>query len=191
VLRLGHKLGPLLWQLPPNLGFDAERMESFFKLLPPTTEAAADLAKNHGARMKGRAWTKAEHEAPLRHCMEVRHETFMAPEFFQLLRKYGVAFVFADSAGKWPYAEDLTSDFVYIRLHGPEVLYVSGYDEPALDWWAERIRLWRKGSQPKDARLVLPHPRPKPKIGDVYVYFDNDAKVRAPFDAQSLRRRFE
>lgn len=191
VLRLGHKLGPLLWQLPPNLGFDAERIENFFKLLPPTTGAAADLAGNHGERMKGRSWTKAEHDAPLHHCMEVRHITFLVPEFFQLLRKYNVAFVFADSAGKWPYSEDLTSDFVYIRLHGPEELYVSGYDESALDWWADRIRLWLKGSQPKDARLILPHPRPKPKIGDIHVYFDNDAKVRAPFDAQALRRRFE
>jgi uncharacterized protein YecE (DUF72 family) len=190
VLRLGKKLGPLLWQLPPMLKFNAERVEHFFRLLPRDTDAAAAMAKKHGARMEGRAWTNPEHEGALRHCMEVRHPSFLVPEFFELLRAHGVAFVFADTAGRWPYSEDLTADFVYIRLHGAEELYASGYTESALDWWAERIRLWRKGRQPKDARLVLPHPRPQPRIDDIFVYFDNDAKVRAPFDAQSLQRRF-
>jgi uncharacterized protein YecE (DUF72 family) len=122
--------------------------------------------------------------------MEVRHPTFLVPEFFELLREHKVAFVFADTAGKWPYAEDLTNDFIYIRLHGAEQLYVSGYDDSALTWWAERIRHWRKGQQPRDARLVTPHSSRSSsgtrRNRDVFVYFDNDAKVHAPFDAQRL-----
>jgi uncharacterized protein YecE (DUF72 family) len=120
----------------------------------------------------------------------VRHPSFLVPEFFELLREHRIAFVFADTGGRWPYTEDLTADFIYIRLHGPEELYSSGYSDSALDWWADRIRHWQRGSQLRDARLILPHPRPKPKIEDVYVYFDNDAKVHAPFNARSLRARF-
>jgi uncharacterized protein YecE (DUF72 family) len=122
--------------------------------------------------------------------MEVRHESFMVPEFFRLLRQHRVSFVFADTAGKWPYREDLTSDFVYIRLHGDEELYVSGYTEEALDHWAERIRHWRESRQPRDAKLVLSdHPKPPRQITDVFVYFDNDMKVKAPRDAKGLAKR--
>ena len=117
--------------------------------------------------------------------MEVRHPTFMDPEFFELLRKYNVAFVIADTAGKFPYAEDLTADFVYVRLHGAEKLYVSGYNDRALDWWAKRIEHWRKGQQPRDAKLVTGH-KARNRLRDVFVYFDNDAKVHAPFDAIRL-----
>lgn len=191
VLRLAGKMGPILWQLPPMLKFNPERVRHFLQLLPRSVEEAAALAKNHGERMKGRSSTLAEHEGPVCHCMEVRHPSFMVPEFFELLREQGVAFVFADTAGKWPYSEDLTADFVYIRLHGAEQLYTSGYSDSALDWWAARLRLWEKGRQPEDARLIVPHPRPKPKIQDLYVYFDNDAKVHAPFDAQNLQGRFK
>ena len=112
----------------------------------------------------------------------------MTPEFFQLLREHNIAFVFADTAGKWPYAEDLTTDFIYIRLHGAEKLYVSGYDEPALKWWARRIKLWRQGRQPGDARLVGMH-KSDSQLRNVFVYFDNDAKVHAPFDAIRLSER--
>ncbi len=103
-------------------------------------------------------------------------------------REYNIAFVFADTAGKWPYAEDITADFVYCRLHGAEQLYVSGYTETALDWWAARIAHWRLGKQPADARLIAPR---EAKAGkrDVYGYFDNDAKVHAPFDAKQLAQR--
>ena len=109
----------------------------------------------------------------------------MTPEFFALLRRHNIAFVFADSAGKWPYAEDLTADFIYIRLHGAEELYVSGYTDRALDRWAGRIEHWRKGKQPSDAKLIACAKRPAKRL-DVFVYFDNDAKVYAPFDAQRL-----
>jgi uncharacterized protein YecE (DUF72 family) len=113
----------------------------------------------------------------------------MVPEFFDLLRAHNIAFVFADTAGKWPYAEDLTADFVYVRLHGDAELYVSGYSDKAIEWWANRIEHWKNGRQPADAKLITPH-----KVGgskrDIFVYFDNDAKVHAPFDAQRLAARF-
>ena len=113
----------------------------------------------------------------------------MVPEFFELLRRHNIAFVFADTAGKWPYAEDLTADFVYCRLHGSEQLYVSGYSDKEIEWWANRIEHWRKGKQPRDAKVVGDR---KTKAGkrDVYVYFDNDAKVHAPFNAKSLAAKF-
>ena len=191
VLCLGEKLGPILWQFPPNLGFDKERFDAFFSILPRTTTAAASLAKAHDERLNGRSWTKPGAHLPIRHCIEVRHDSFLTPAFFELLRKQDIAFVFADTAQRWPYAEDLTSDFVYIRLHGAEELYASGYNDSALDWWAARIRAWAAGSQPADARLIGSAARRKSKIKDVFVFFDNDAKIQAPFDAQRLRARLE
>jgi len=192
VLALREKLGPILWQLPPSLGFDAGRLNDFFALLPRNTRDAAKLAKKHDDKLKARAFTKIDISRPLRYALEVRHRTFMTPEFFDLLRKQNVAFVFADTAGKFPYAEDLTADLVYIRLHGAEKLYVSGYNDRALDWWANRIEHWRKGTQPRDAKLIARVERGKCQSGsdrDVFVYFDNDAKVHAPFDAVRLGKR--
>ena len=189
VLALGEKLGPLLWQLPPQLAFNPERLDKFLGALPRDTAAAARLAKRHDERLNGRSWTRPGPRRPLQHCLEVRHPTFLVPEFFRLLRRHNVAFVFADTAGKWPYAEDLTADFVYIRLHGSEQLYVSGYRDAELDWWAARMQFWARGAQPADAKLVTAPPRRRPKIRDVFVYFDNDAKVHAPFDAARLRER--
>jgi uncharacterized protein YecE (DUF72 family) len=187
VLRLREKLGPILWQFPPNFGWNPQRFREFFALLPGDTAAAAKLAKRHDAKVKGRSWTKTDAARPLRHAVEVRHPTFLVPEFFDLLRQRNIAFVFADTAGKWPYAEDLTADFIYCRLHGAEELYVSGYTDAALDWWASRIRKWARGKQPDDAIRVNKLSAAKPGPRDVYVYFDNDAKVHAPFDAKRLR----
>jgi len=138
VLALGEKLGPILWQLPPNLSWSKERLREFFELLPRDTRGAAKLAKKHNNKLKARAWMKTDASRPLRYTLEVRHKSFMTPEFFDLLRKYNIAFVFADTAGKWTYAEDLTADFVYCRLHGDTELYVSGYNDKALDWWTNR-----------------------------------------------------
>src|SRR5256885_6534861 len=188
VLALREKLGPILWQLPPSLGFDAGRLNDFFALLPRNTRDAAKLAKRHDDKLKTRAFTKCDISRPLRYALEVRHRTFMTPEFFDLLRKQNVAFVFADTAGKFPYAEDLTADLVYIRLHGAEKLYVSGYNDRALDWGVNRIELWRKGKQPRDAKLISGREIDN-KARDVFVYFDNDAKVHAPFDAINLGER--
>jgi uncharacterized protein YecE (DUF72 family) len=124
----------------------------------------------------------------VRHAVEIRHESFRVPEFVALLRKYNVALVVADTAGKWPYLEDVTSDFVYLRLHGEKKLYASGYTESALKRWGDRIDAWRHGKQPADAQLVVAKAR---KSRDVFCYFDNDIKVRAPYDARSLLERFD
>jgi uncharacterized protein YecE (DUF72 family) len=188
ILALKEKLGPILWQFPPNLGFDEQRFDTFFRLLPRSTIAAAELAKGHDARLEGRALLEADAEREIRHCVEVRHSTFLTPAFFQLLRRHGIAFVFADTAGRWPYSEDLTADFAYIRLHGAEELYASSYNDSALQWWAERLRLWIDGRHAPDARLTIP-PGRRRKLKDAYVFFDNDAKVHAPFDAQRLRKQ--
>jgi len=187
VLRLEEKLGPFLWQFSPQFGFDRERLEHFFTLLPRDTEAAAALAARHDQRLEGRAWTRTERKRELRHAIEIRRTSFLKSAFIALLRQYDIALVFADSVA-WPYAEDLTADFVYLRLHGSEELYASGYSDEALDWWAARIKLWARGLQPNDARLVAPDMTP-PRRGerDVFIYFDNDAKVRAPLDARSLK----
>lgn len=189
VLRLGPKLGPILWQFPQQLGFLEERFERFLELLPRTTEEAAELAKRHGPKLEGRAWTRADAALPLRHAFELRHPAFFGPEFVRLLRRHNAALVFADTAQRWPYAEDLTADFVYVRLHGAEHLYASGYTDAQLDWWAERIRAWRAGAEPPDALRASGEPPPAAAERDVYVYFDNDAKVRAPFDALRLAER--
>lgn len=168
VLALGDKLGPVLWQLPPMLGYDPGRLAAFFDLLPRTTTAAAALARGHDDRLEGRALTETDADRPLRHALEVRHDTFVTPEFVDLLRRHDVGLVVAGTAGRWPFLLDVTSDLVYVRLHGGEELYVSGYDDAALATWAERVAAWAA-----DGR-------------DVVVYFDNDVKVHAPFDALRL-----
>ena len=189
VLALEHKLGPVLWQLPPMLGFDPDRLGWFFDRLPRTTTEAARIAARHDSRLRHGAITAASADRPLRHALEVRHPSYETPEFVQLLRRHDIALVVADTAGKWPFLEDLTSSFVYVRLHGSQELYVTGYDERALDWWAARVRAWVSGGSSPDARTVGPRVEPKQSGRDVYVYFDNDVKVRAPFDAMSLAAR--
>jgi uncharacterized protein YecE (DUF72 family) len=189
VLRLREKLGPILWQFPPQMKFDPELFEKFLEMLPHDMGEAAKLAARHTAFLKGRSWTKVTDKSqPVRHAMEIRHESFETEEFVDLLRKHGVAIVVADTAGKWPYMEDVTADFIYARLHGDEELYVSGYGDEALDRWAKRFEAWRKGGEPADARRVGKKSK-KLKSRDVFVYFDNDVKVYAPFDAMGLGRR--
>nr|WP_235502216.1 DUF72 domain-containing protein [Angustibacter sp. Root456] len=187
VLALGDKLGPVLWQLPPNLGFNPDVLAAFIDLLPRTTDAAAELATRHDARMEGRALTTAPVTRRIRHAFEIRHRTFNDPAFVELLRDRDVALVRADTGGRFPELDDVTSDFAYLRLHGAEELYTSGYDDAALDAWAARIRTLRSGGTPTDGvRLARSAPR---RRRDVFVYFDNDVKVRAPFDALALTDR--
>ncbi len=184
LLRLGAKLGPILWQFPPFFRFEPKRLEAFFKLLPRDTEQAVRLARQHDKRTSYRSWMKTDAFRPIRHCVEVRHESFRVPQFVELLRAQDIALVCADAA-VWPRLNDVTSDFVYCRLHGPEQLYASGYDDPALNVWARRVLAWARGRQPNEDRIMPEASLPEiPR--DVYVYFDNDAKVRAPFDAQRL-----
>jgi uncharacterized protein YecE (DUF72 family) len=188
VLRLNEKLGPLLWQLPPSFSYDHGRLDAFFELLPRTTKEAARLAKRHDEHVKHGTWLRTDKDRPLRHALEVRHESFKTPEFIAQLRRQDVALVVADTAGKWPAMEDVTSDFIYARLHGDSKLYVSGYTPSALKAWAARIGTWIRGGSPAGPkRIAKPLPR-GPKSRDVYVYFDNDVKTRAPYDAMSLAR---
>jgi uncharacterized protein YecE (DUF72 family) len=191
VLRLGEKLGPILWQFPERFPADLERFARFLEALPKTSDQAAEIARRHDHRLDGRAWTEAEASIPLRHAFEIRTPGFLGPDFIALLREHAAALVFADTAGRWPYAEDVTADFVYVRLHGAEQLYASGYTDEQLDWWAARIREWRRGCQPDDAACASTTSPARRRARDVYVYFDNDAKVHAPFDAIRLRERLD
>jgi len=171
VLALGPTLGPVLWQLPPTFQFDAERLSAFFDLLPRTTEQAAALAKHHDDRVGDDALTETEADRPVRHALEVRHASFVDAGLPDLLREHDVGLVVADTAGKWPLLREVTSDFAYVRLHGDTELYASGYGADALDTWAASVREWADAG------------------ADVYVYFDNDMKVRAPYDAMALSER--
>jgi uncharacterized protein YecE (DUF72 family) len=173
VLALGRKLGPILWQLPPNLGFDAVRLKAFLEMLPRTTGGAAAIAVDHDQRVPAeRALTATADPAQrIRHAVEIRHETFRNKEFYELLRQQQIALVVADSPGKWPFIEEITTDFMYVRLHGHDELYTSGYSDESLDEWATKTRNWVAANQ------------------DVYIYCDNDAKVRAPYDAMGLMQR--
>lgn len=173
VLALGERLGPVLWQLPPTLGFDADRLAEFFSHLPRTLGAVAELAARHDHRITPeRALVTTDHpDQPVRHALEVRHDSFRTPALPDLLREHDIALVWADNPGKWPVLDETTTSFRYVRLHGDTELYASGYSEEALDEWAARIGGWVAAGQ------------------DVYVYCDNDAKVRAPYDAMGLMDR--
>jgi uncharacterized protein YecE (DUF72 family) len=178
VLALGDKLGPILWQLPASVPYDRQRLIDFFVQLPRSTAAAAALATHHDERVAAYAHTTTDLDRPLRHALEVRHDSYLDPSFLRLLEDHDVAMVVADTAGKWPLIKQVTSGFAYVRLHGDQELYVSGYSDTALDQWAELILGWLTGKSVADGQGR-----------DVYVYFDNDVKVRAPYDAQALAER--
>lgn len=191
ILRLGAKLGPVLWQLPPTLRFDAELLDAFLGSLPRDSEAAlARARKRDTALMQGRSALAIDRNRPIRHALEVRHDSFCDPACMRLLRRHNVAVVVADTAGKFPYLEDVSADFVYVRLHGDAQLYTSGYSDTALDRWAARIAAWASGAEPDDAARVGARAR-KRAMRDVYCYFDNDMKVHAPFDARGLMQRLQ
>ncbi|MCP3045857.1 DUF72 domain-containing protein [Xanthomonas euvesicatoria pv. allii] len=191
ILRLGAKLGPVLWQLPPTLRFDAELLDAFLGSLPRDSEAAlARARKRDTALMQGRSALAIDRNRPIRHALEVRHDSFCDPACMRLLRRHNVAAVVADTAGKFPYMEDVSADFVYVRLHGDAQLYASGYSDTALDRWAARIAAWASGAEPDDAARVGARAR-KRAMRDVYCYFDNDMKVHAPFDARGLMQRLQ
>ncbi len=188
VLRLGRKLGPILWQFPPQFRFNAEKIAAFFELLPRDLNAACALARRHDKRVSGRSWLRVDENRPLRYAMEVRHPSFVCAEFVSLLRRYGIALVCTDAVS-WPRLMDVTADFVYCRLHGSEQLYASGYDGEALDEWAACVTAWARGWDAPNGEFASRDRAAKRAKRDVYVYFDNDAKVRAPADAQGLIER--
>jgi uncharacterized protein YecE (DUF72 family) len=166
VLALGHTHGPTLWQLPARMRYDQQRMQGFLELLPATAEAAAELAVGHDDKVKD-PWTEAGPDRAVRHAIEVRHESFADPSFFDLLRTHGVGLVVTHGDESWPLLEEVTADVMYVRLHGSPDVYASGYSDEELAGWAAKIRTWSNSA-------------------DVYVYFDNDARGHAPWDAQRL-----
>jgi uncharacterized protein YecE (DUF72 family) len=171
ILALREKLGPILWQLPASFAFDGPRLERFFRLLPRSLAEARKLGRHHDHRLDGRSYLKVDRDAPIRHALEPRHPSFASAECAALLRSHGIAMCIADNAKKWPTFDTVTADFVYVRLHGDTELYVSGYEPEALASWAARIERWQTmGKRKRDA----------------FVYFDNDARVRAPYDAHAL-----
>ncbi|GAA3829060.1 DUF72 domain-containing protein [Nocardioides panacisoli] len=171
VLALGPKLGPVLWQLPASVQWDEELLGQFYDQLPRSTAAAAELAARHDDKLRGdRVHTEIDADRPVRHVLEFRHRSFCSDEAFDQMRAHGIGCVVSDSPGRWPEADVVTSDVVYVRLHGHTELYTSGYSARSLDSWAERCREWAQEA-------------------DVYVYFDNDAKGRAPWDAVGLIER--
>lgn len=168
-LALGPTLGPVLWQLPERLALQEHELDEFLRLLPRSTDEAAALAAQHDAKLpETRALTDTTVSQPLRHALEPRHRSFDSDSARAILREHGVAMVVADTAGRWPQLSDSTADFHYLRLHGEQRLYGGGYSARSLQAWAERIRGWLDAGEP------------------VYVYFDNDADGRAPYDAVAL-----
>jgi uncharacterized protein YecE (DUF72 family) len=175
ILRLGATLGPILWQLPPQLPFEPERTRAFLEALPRSVADMERLARGHDARTTGRAALKAPdgRAAPVRHAFEVRHPSWLGPEALALLRAFDVALVAADTAGKHPESLARTASFAYVRLHGATTLYAGRYEDRALAAWAARALDWAADGD------------------DVFIYFDNDAEADAPRDAIRLRALVE
>jgi uncharacterized protein YecE (DUF72 family) len=165
-VELGDKLGPLLWQLPPRKKFDADDIVAFVELLPATID--------------GR---------PLRHVLEVRHPSFVTEDYLRIARSHGVATVFTDST-EYPSFADVTGELIYARLVRSDAKLVAGYAPAALDAWQRRALLWAGGGMPTDLPCIAPptetaHPR------DVFIYFINGAKERAPAAARALLERLQ
>lgn len=188
VLELGTKLGPILWQVPATMRFDPDRIDQFFAMLPKETDSAVRLADQHDSRVSEPSYP-ASRNRRIRHAFEFRDKSFMTDEMARIARRHGVAIAFSHSS-QWPYVEQLTAGFVYLRLHGPKRLYASRYGN-RLERWAQRVERWEAGetpSQPADFSSLTP---PKRKGRDVYVYFDNDHHAYAAEDALALRRLLE
>lgn len=169
ILALKEKLGPILWQLPPNLPLKDDRVEVFLKLLPHNTKDAGKMAEGHSDWLKGRTLLECDESRPLLHALEVRNHSFVSPDFIKLMRDHNVAIVVGDTAGRWPLIEEITSPLVYIRLHGDETIYPDGYTSKALKLWAGKIRDWSNA------------------VNHVYAFCDNDHKIAAPLNAKKLK----
>lgn len=185
ILELGNKLGPILWQLPPNMKLGKQRLDSFLEMLPATTSEAADMARDHDDRVGEAAYGDGGNHR-LRHVLEYRHESFATETPAAIAKRHGVALCFSHSTS-WPYVEQITAGFVYLRLHGPGELYASGYTESELETWADRVLAWRRGAEPDDAERISDLAAPSRKERDVYVFFDNTADGNAPSNALRMR----
>jgi uncharacterized protein YecE (DUF72 family) len=179
VLTLGRKLGAVLWQIPETLPFHRDTVDSFLAVLPHSVDEARRLILEHYDEVE--QTTLALPDAPIRHAFEVRHSSFDTPGFTELLHRHDVAAAFTNSPG-WPPIREITSDFVYLRLHGSLEHFPNGYDTATLDRWAEKINGWLRGDGCPDGR-----PR------DVLAYFDNPDHegTRSPLDAIALQQRLD
>ncbi|WRS29750.1 DUF72 domain-containing protein [Actinomycetaceae bacterium MB13-C1-2] len=158
LLELGDKLGPVLWQLPPSLRFDAPTLNDFLKQLPATTAEAAGIA----------GVSAPDRSVQLRYALEPRNQTFSDPEAVAILKEHDVAMVTSDNPDRFPIFHEVTASFAYFRLHGTPKMYYSDYSDEQLAVWAGAMtRLLQEGR-------------------DVYCYFDNTAGGRAPYNAMSL-----
>ena len=162
ITELQTRLGPIHWQLAPAHHFDAADLEAFLQLLSATAD-----------------------ELPLRHALEVRHASFMNAEFLALARNHGVAVVYEDDKD-YPGCADLTASFIYARLRQCVASVETGYAPAALNLWADRARSWAKGAEPADLPRVEPKTKAKSVARDVFIYFINGAKERAPAAARAL-----
>lgn len=187
ILELGSLMGPVLWQLPGNFSFDAGTIDRFLEALPRDTSAGVEMARDHDERVPEAAYGNGENHR-IRHVLEFRHETFMTWQTARIAQRHGVALCFSH-ARDWPYIEEISAGFVYVRLHGPGELYASSYGPDALDRWAQRIRTWQSGDEPEGASRISSLDPPGRKERDVYVYFDNTAEGHAPEDARYLMER--
>ena len=159
--ELGEKLGPILWQFMPTKKFDPDDFEGFLKLLP----------EKLGSQ-------------PLRHTVEVRHESFCTPEFIALARKHNVAICFADH-DKYPAIPDVTADFVYARLQTAKKEHENGYTDAELDHWVKIAKSWAEGHQPRELDLISTvEPSHAPR--DVFVFMIAGDKVRNPAAAKAF-----
>lgn len=183
-LALGKKLGPFVWQLPPNLSYDADRMEAFLALLPKTPAALAALANKHDERLKAPPFLDIGEIATVRHAIEVRHRSFADPAFIAQMRKYNVALVTADT-DDWP-TMDVTADFAYLRLQGAPGK--DRYEDKELDLWGARLKALSEGSPVPEASLV-DSPPSKGTPRDVFAYFVSTDKVHAPRNAMYVMER--
>jgi len=185
ILALREKLGCILWQFPPTMPFTVERFEPFLAALPHDMAAAAQLGLGHSDWLEGRTFLEVTDNHRLRHAVEGRHPSFRDPAFVELARKYGIAIVVGDTAGRWPLIEDVTTDFLYLRLHADETQYPNGYTKKSMEYWGRRVQTWSQGLQPDDAAVVVPGP-PAPMPRTIFTYFDNDVKETAPLNALSM-----
>src|SRR5215218_4399446 len=165
VTELGDRLGPLLWQFAPTKKFDEADFRSFLELLPE---------KLNGLK--------------LRHVVEVRHDSFRVPEFIALLRKFNAAVVCAEHE-TYPGIADVTSDFVYLRLHKGKDTIPTGYLPKELDTWAKRLQTFAAGGVPRDLDQIDPKSALKAAPRDVFAYVIHEGKVRAPAAAMALIER--
>ena len=164
-VELGDKLGPIVWQLAATKRFDADDVAAFIALLPLRHEGV-----------------------PLRHAIEVGHESFGCAEFVALARQAGVAIVYSEADNRTSIA-DRTAGFAYLRLQGMQSDCAMGYPPSDLDRIARICRQWEAGQAPQGLPYAGDPADSRGQAGDVFAMLINGAKERAPAAAIALAAR--